>query len=174
MGTKSEESNQRIALYPGTFDALTYGHLDLIERACRLFEKVIVGVAYNEQKEALFTPEERVEMIKEATIHLNNIEVVHFSSLSVEFAKKIGASFIIRGLRAISDFEYELQMALINRELNPDIETIFLAPATNYIFLSSRAVKEVLKFNGDISGMAPENVQKKMREKFLKNKLYIC
>lgn len=166
------ETKNKIALYPGSFDALTFGHLDLIERSSKLFDKVIVGVAINDQKQTLFTPEERIEMIKEATTAFTNLEIVHFKGLTVNFADKIGAHIIIRGLRAISDYEYELQMSLINRELKPDIETIFLTPAVRYIFLSSRAVKEVLKFGGDISEMVPPHVEKKMREKFTKQSLF--
>ncbi len=169
---ESQSYVQKIALYPGTFDAPTNGHLDIINRASRLFDKVIVGIAHNMDKTPLFTPEERVEMIIEVTKHLSNIEVVHFAGLTVDFAKKVKAKFIIRGLRAISDFEFELQMALINRELNSNIETIFLAPATDYIFLSSRSVKELLKFKGNISNLVPPFIEKKMVEKFEKQNLF--
>lgn len=162
----------KTALYPGSFDALTYGHLDMIERACSMFDKVYVAIARNIEKNPLFTVEERIGMIREITKGISNINVVSFDELTVDFAKKIEAKFIIRGLRAVSDFEYELQMALVNRELKPDIETIFLAPAKNYIFLSSRVVKEVLKFRGDISGMVPPLVETQMKKVFEEKKLY--
>lgn len=156
---------QKIALYPGTFDGLTYGHLDLINRGCKLFDKLIVAVAHNEHKKPWFTVKERVEMLKKVTEDLANAAVTDFKGLTVEFAVKIGAQFIIRGLRAISDFEFELQMALMNRKIDDRIETIFLAPATEFSFLSSHAVKEVLRHNGDISDFVPPIVEKHFQQK---------
>ena len=155
----------KIALYPGTFDGLTYGHLDLINRGCKLFDKLIVAVSYNEFKRPWFGVKERVEMLKKVTEDLPNVVVTDFKGLTVEFAVKVGAQFIIRGLRAISDFEFELQMALMNRKIDDRVETIFLAPATEFSFLSSHAVKEVISHNGDISEFVPPVVEQYFRQK---------
>ena len=149
---------QNSAIYPGSFDPVTNGHLDVIERATKLFSTVIVAVASNPEKTGLFSPPERVELIERATSHLPSIRVTHFQGLLVDFAKQERASAFIRGIRAISDFEYEFQMALMNRQLDESIETLFLMPRQDYIYLSSRIVKEVASFDGDISKFVPPHV----------------
>jgi pantetheine-phosphate adenylyltransferase len=151
------------ALYPGTFDPPTNGHLDLIERGAKLFDHLIVAILNNPVKDPLFTVEERVEMLKESTATLKNVSVATFDGLMVEFARKRGASAVLRGIRAISDYEYEFQMALMNRRLAPEIETVFLQPAGRYSFVSSRMLKEVFSFGGDVSGLVPPNVLKRLR-----------
>ena len=155
----------RTAVYPGSFDPVTNGHLDVISRGAELFDKVIVGVLHNSTKSPLFSVEERVNILKEATAHLNNVEIVAFSGLSVEFARKCGAKVIIRGLRAITDFEYELQMAQTNRVLAPDIDTMFLTTSLEFAYLSSTTVKEVATFGGDISKFVPEFVSREVYKK---------
>jgi pantetheine-phosphate adenylyltransferase len=151
------------ALYPGTFDPPTNGHLDLIERGAKLFDHLIVAVLNNPGKDPLFTVEERVEMLKESTVALKNVSVATFDGLMVEFARSQGVSAVLRGIRAISDYEYEFQMALMNRRLAPEIETVFLQPAGRYSFVSSRMLKEVFSFGGDVSGLVPPNVLKRLR-----------
>ena len=153
------------AVYPGSFDPVTNGHLDVITRGAKLFDKVIVGVLHNSTKSPLFSAEERVKILKEATAGLDNVEVVSFSGLSVEFARACGAKVIIRGLRAITDFEYELQMAQTNRVLAPDIDTMFLTTSLEYAYLSSTTVKEVAAFGGDISKFVPEFVRREVQRK---------
>ena len=145
----------RTAVYPGSFDPITYGHLDVIERAARLFDRVIVAVASNEAKTSLFTEIERVELIRRSAVAVPNIEVTHFSGLLVDYVIETRACAIIRGLRAISDFEFEFQMALMNRKLQPAAETIFLMPREDYSYLSSRMVKEVARLRGDITPFLP-------------------
>lgn len=151
------------ALYPGTFDPPTNGHVDLILRGSKLFEHLTVAVLNNRGKNPLFTVAERVEMLEEATRSLGNVSVAMFDGLMVDFARSLGASAVLRGIRAISDYEYEFQMALMNRRLAPEIETVFLQPAGRYSFVSSRMVKEVFSFGGDISGLVPPNVLKRLR-----------
>ncbi|HKF49083.1 MAG TPA: pantetheine-phosphate adenylyltransferase [Terracidiphilus sp.] len=151
------------ALYPGTFDPPTNGHVDLIERGSKLFGKLIVAVLTNPVKNPLFSVEERVVMLKEATHAMKNVSIATFSGLMVEFAREQGASAVLRGIRAISDYEYEFQMALMNRRLASEIETVFLQPAGRYSFVSSRMVKEVVSFGGDVSGLVPPNVLKRLR-----------
>jgi len=151
------------ALYPGTFDPPTNGHADLIQRGSKLFDHLIVAVLVNPVKDPLFTVEERVEMLKELTAEIGNVSVATFDGLMVEFARRQGASAVLRGIRAISDYEYELQMALMNRRLAPEIETVFLQPAGRYSFVSSRMLKEVFSFGGDVSGLVPPNVLKRLR-----------
>ena len=151
------------ALYPGTFDPPTNGHLDLIQRGAKLFEHLTVAILVNPVKDPLFTVEERVEMLKESTASLGNVSVATFDGLMVEFARRQGASAVLRGIRAISDYEYEFQMALMNRRLAPEIETVFLQPAGRYSFVSSRMLKEVFSFGGDVSGLVPPNVLKRLR-----------
>jgi len=153
------------ALYPGTFDPPTNGHVDLITRGAKLFGHLTVAVLVNPVKNPLFTVEERVEMLTEVTSSLDNVSVATFDGLMVEFARKQGASAVLRGIRAISDYEYEFQMALMNRRLAPEIETVFLQPAGRYSFVSSRMLKEVYAFGGDVSGLVPPNVLKRMRER---------
>lgn len=153
------------AVYPGSFDPVTNGHLDVITRGAKLFDRVIVGVLHNSAKSPLFSVEERVKILKEATADLENVEIVSFSGLSVEFARECNAKVIIRGLRAITDFEYELQMAQTNRVLAPDIDTMFLTTSLEYAYLSSTTVKEVATFGGDISKFVPEFVRKEVYRK---------
>jgi pantetheine-phosphate adenylyltransferase len=153
------------ALYPGTFDPPTNGHIDLIQRGAKLFDHLIVAILNNPGKNPLFTVEERVEMLKESTAMLSNVSVATFDGLMVEFARQQGASAVLRGIRAISDYEYEFQMALMNRRLAPEIETVFLQPAGRYSFVSSRMLKEVFSFGGDVTGLVPPNVLKRLRDR---------
>ncbi|MGL6121702.1 MAG: pantetheine-phosphate adenylyltransferase, partial [Shewanella sp.] len=139
------------AIYPGTFDPITNGHADLIERAAKLFKHVVIGIAANPSKQPRFTLEERVELVCRVTAHLDNVEVVGFSGLLVDFAKQQQASVLVRGLRAVSDFEYEFQLANMNRRLSPDLESVFLTPAEENAFISSTLVKEVALHGGDVS-----------------------
>ena len=148
----------RVAIYPGSFDPITNGHLDIIQRGCNIFDKVIVAVLIKIDKKGLFTIGERVELIKKATAHLENVEVVSFNGLLVDLAKEYNARVILKGLRAVSDFEYELQMALMNSKLDPDIETLFMMTSIEYSYLSSSSVKRVGKFGGDISGLVPREI----------------
>jgi pantetheine-phosphate adenylyltransferase len=158
------------AVYPGTFDPITNGHLDIIERTASLFNKVYILVAINPGKTPLFTLDERIEMIRCATRHLANVETVTYDGLLVDFAKEKGVKIIVRGLRAISDFEYELQMAMMNKKLNPDVDTLFMAPNENFTYLNSTIVKQVASFGGDISKFVPPCVRKYFRGKFPKSK----
>ncbi len=151
------------ALYPGTFDPPTNGHVDLITRGSKLFSELTVGILVNPVKNPLFTVEERVEMLREVTGSLGNVQVATFDGLMVDFARRQGATAVLRGIRAISDYEHEFQMALMNRRLAPEIETVFLQPAGRYSFVSSRMVKEVFSFGGDVSGLVPPNVLKRLR-----------
>src|ERR1035438_743318 len=153
------------ALYPGTFDPPTNGHIDLIQRGAKLFDHLTVAILVNPVKDPLFTVEERVEMLKESTIALGKVSGGTFDGLMVEFARQQGASAVLRGIRAISDYEYEFQMALMNRRLAPEIETVFLQPAGRYSFVSSRMLKEVFSFGGDVSGLVPPNVLKRLRNR---------
>ena len=151
------------ALYPGTFDPPTNGHVDLIQRGSKLFGHVVVAVLNNPGKNPLFSVEERIEMLQESTSTLPNVSVAAFDGLMVDFARLQGASAVLRGIRAISDYEYEFQMALMNRRLAPEIETVFLQPAGRYSFVSSRMLKEVFSFGGDVSGLVPPNVLRRLR-----------
>ena len=153
-------------LYPGTFDPLTNGHLDLIERSQKIFGNVIVAVLENTNKNPTFKLEKRIKQIKESTYHLNNTNVISYNGLTVDCANELNADLILRGLRAMSDFEYELQISHTNKSLNKKIETIFLSTDTNFSFLSSSLVKEVAKFNGEIKHMVPPPVEKDLREYF--------
>jgi len=154
------------AVYPGSFDPLTNGHLDLIERSLRIFDDVIVAVVTNPAKTSLFSDVERVEMIREATRDLGKIEVVIFDGLLVDLVARVGAKAIIRGLRAVSDFEYEFQMALMNRKLREEIEAVFLMPSEAYSYISSRLIKEVAGYGGSVTGLVPVGVEKRLIEKF--------
>ncbi len=161
---------EKRAIYPGTFDPITRGHIDIIQRASKIFHKLTVAVAYNPGKNPLFTVEERLEMIHQslAPLDLPNVEVDTFSSLLIAYAKSKGATAIVRGLRAVSDFEYEFQMALMNRKLEESVETIFLMPSEQYTYLSSRIVKEIAYYGGDIECLVTPPVAQMLREK-LKN-----
>jgi len=152
-------------IYPGSFDPITNGHLDVIHRAATLFDEVVVAVADNEQKRSLFTADERTALIREVSNGMPNIRVARFDCLLVEFAKAEKATAVVRGLRAVSDFEFEFQMALMNRKLEPEIETIFLMPAEKYTYLSSRIVKEIARLGGDVSAFVPVSVARALREK---------
>ena len=151
------------ALYPGTFDPPTNGHVDLIQRGAKIFDQLTVAILVNPVKNPLFTVEERVEMLREVTGSIGNVSIATFDGLMVEFARKQEATAVLRGIRAISDYEYEFQMALMNRRLAPEIETVFLQPAGRYSFVSSRMVKEVFSFGGDVTGLVPPNVLKRLR-----------
>jgi len=159
-------SKQRIAVYPGSFDPVTNGHLDVIRRAAGIFDKVIVGVGRNVGKAPLFTTEERVSLIQVAVSELQNVEVESFDGMLVAFAKQHGASMLVKGLRAISDFEYEFQMALANRHLDPTVETMFLMTSAEYQFLSSSIVKEMVRVGGDCSPLVPSVVMDALRRSF--------
>jgi pantetheine-phosphate adenylyltransferase len=154
-----------IAIYPGSFDPLTNGHLDLIERGAKIFDELIVAILRNPEKEPLFSLEERLEMIRAMTRERDNVRVDSFDGLMVDYALKVGATAVLRGIRAISDYEYELQMALMNRKLEPRLETVFMMPAETYSYLSSRLVREVATLGGSVRGLVPELVEKKLREK---------
>jgi pantetheine-phosphate adenylyltransferase len=156
------------ALYPGTFDPPTNGHVDLIQRGSKLFEHLTVAILNNPVKNPLFTLDERVEMLREVTSALPNVSVATFDGMMVDFARKLGAHAVLRGIRAISDYEYEFQMALMNRRLAPEIETVFLQPAGRYSFISSRMLKEVFSFGGDVTGLVPPNVLKRLRSRIPK------
>lgn len=154
------------AIYPGSFDPITNGHLDLIGRAARLADRLVVGVLLNSNKSPLYSVEERVEMVNESVRSFPNVEVRHFDGLLVEFAEREGARIIVRGIRAVSDYEFELQMALMNRRLKPHLETVFLMAGEQYSFLSSRIIKEVARLGGDISGMVPPHVGDRLKQRF--------
>ncbi|MBC5628462.1 pantetheine-phosphate adenylyltransferase [Clostridium sp. NSJ-6] len=148
----------RVAIYPGSFDPITNGHLDIITRGSKIFDRLIVGVLVNIDKKGLFTIEERVELIKKVTKHLPNVEVICFNGLLVDLAKEYNAKVILKGLRAVSDFEYEFQMALMNSQLDPNIETLFMMTSSEYSYLSSSSVKQVAKFGGKINGLVPDEI----------------
>ncbi len=160
----------RRVIYPGTFDPITNGHLDIIERAITLFDVVTIGVTTNPAKNPLFTVEERMAMIRQVTATFTNVEVDSFSGLLVDYAKRLGACAIIRGLRAISDFEYEFQMALVNRKISDGIVTVFLMPNEKYTYLNSTIVKELAMFGGDISRFVPPLVEAQVKQKLAKHK----
>ena len=154
------------AIYPGTFDPVTNGHLDIIERASKLFDKVVITISVNSSKKPLFTKEERQDMIKNVTTKYKNVSVDVFDGLLVTYAKKKKASVIIRGLRAISDFDYEFQIALTNRKLEPEVNTIFLMPSEKYSFLNSSLVRELASYKADVKQFVPDYVFKKLKEKY--------
>lgn len=157
------DPSQHLALYPGTFDGLTNGHLDIIRRAARMFDRLLVAIAHNEAKNPLFTLEERMEMLTRETADLSNVAVGNFRGLTVEYAQKIGARCIIRGIRVVSDFEYELQMAQMNRALNQTVETIFMFPSVENLYVSSSLIKEVLVLGGDVRRFVPATTERLLR-----------
>lgn len=159
---------KRRAVYPGTFDPITLGHIDIIKRASKIVDELIVGVLNNNSKTPLFTPEERVEMIKESVADMPNVKVIAFDGLLVDFAKQQKALFVIRGLRAVTDFEYEFQMAQANRIIDKDVDTVFLTTSNAYSYISSSTVRELASFGGDISKFVSKNVEKKVKEKIKK------
>jgi pantetheine-phosphate adenylyltransferase len=161
---------KNVAVYPGSFDPITNGHVDIINRGLRIFEKIIVAVLENPKKKPLFSTKKRVAMINSIYQNEKNVEVKAFEGLLVEFAKKNKAKIVMRGLRAISDFEYEFQMALMNKKLDSKIETFFMVPSLQYSFLSSKLVKEVCMLGGSLSGLIAPQIEKNIMEKFKKNK----
>ncbi len=157
--------NEGIAIYPGSFDPPTNGHLDLIQRGSKIFEELVVAILRNSEKSPMFSVAERLEMLRALTADLKNVRIDTFNGLMVEYAKSIDAVCILRGIRAISDYEYELQMALMNRKLEPTLETVFMMPADKYSYVSSRLVREVAQAGGPVKGLVPEVVEQKLREK---------
>jgi pantetheine-phosphate adenylyltransferase len=157
---------EKVAIYPGTFDPITNGHMSIIRRGLEIFDKLIVAILINPQKKPLFSVEERIFMIKEATKGMGNIEVDTFEGLLVDYAVKKGANVIIRGLRATSDFEFEFQMALMNRRLNRSVQSIFLMTDYKWLYVSSSIIKEVASFGGDVKGLVPDIVNEKLKQKF--------
>jgi pantetheine-phosphate adenylyltransferase len=153
------------AIYPGSFDPPTNGHLDLIERGSKIFDELVVAILRNSEKTPLFSLGERRRMLEELTSDFKNVSVDTFDGLTVDYAGRVKASAVLRGIRALSDYEYELQMALMNRKLRPDLETVFMMPAEQYSYLSSRLVREVARLGGDISGLVPEIVEQRLKEK---------
>mgnify|MGYP003394348840 FL=1 len=156
---------KNIAIYPGSFDPITYGHLDIIKRAIKIFDKVIVAVAHNSEKDPLFSVSERVELLKKATRDIKGVEIDDFHGLVVDYVKTKKSKVVIRGLRMISDFEYEFQMALTNRKLSEDFETIFMMPSESYSYLSSKLIKEVARLGADLKGFVPGFVEKAIKAK---------
>ncbi len=157
---------ERIAIYPGSFDPVTNGHLDIIIRGLKLFDRIIVTILENPSKSLLFTMTERMDLLAESLKGLNNVEIASYNGLLVDYAKMRGATAILRGMRAVSDFEYEFQMALMNRKLEREIQTVFLMTGLRWIFTSSSIIKEAAKFGGDIESMVPKVVKKKLEEKY--------
>ena len=157
-----------IAVYPGSFDPITNGHIDLVQRSLRIFDRIIIAISTNAEKgSSLFTIEERLEMIREVfREHGSRVQVDSFSGLLVDYTERVNAKVIVRGLRAVSDFEYEFQMAMMNRGLKPEIETLFMMTGESYFYISSHLVKEVVSLKGDVSGLVPKNVLKRLKEKF--------
>ena len=156
----------KIAVYPGSFDPVTFGHLDVIERALKIFDKIVIAVGDNPQKKPLFTVDERIEMIRESTKNYKNIEVDRFDGLLLNFIKRKNSRIIIRGLRAVSDFEFEFQRALLNRKVDRDTETVFIMTKEDYVYLNSSIVKELAMFGGKVKDLVPAIVENKLKEKF--------
>lgn len=159
------------AVYPGSFDPVTYGHLDIIRRSRSLADELIVGVLHNKAKTPLFSVEERVKMLEEMTKNMPGVKIVPFEGLLIDFAKEMSAGIVVRGLRAVTDFEYELQMAQTNNKLSPELETVFLTTSLEYSYLSSTIVKEVAAFGGDISQFVPETIERRIQEKIMKRRV---
>lgn len=157
--------NKGIAIYPGSFDPPTNGHLDLIQRGSKIFEELVVAILRNSEKSPMFSVAERLEMLRLLTADLGNVRIDTFDGLMVEYAKSIDATCVLRGIRAVSDYEYELQMALLNRKIEPSLETVFMMPADKYSYVSSRLVREVAQAGGPVKGLVPEVVEHKLREK---------
>lgn len=155
-----------IAVYPGSFDPATYGHLDIIKRSIRVFDKLVIGILLNSEKNPLFSMEERVEFLTEATKDMENVEVKSFSGLLVDFARENNADITVRGLRAVTDFEYELQIAQINNKLDSNLDTMFFTTSTEYAYLSSTIVREIASYHGDVSELVPPYVEQKLKQKF--------
>jgi len=160
---------ERIAIYPGSFDPVTNGHLDILERGLKLFDKIIVAILTNPQKKFLFTLEERIAMLEDSLKDFSNVEIDTFDGLTVDFAARCNAQGILRGLRAMSDFEYEFQMALMNRRLNREIQTVFLMTGLRWIYTSSSIIKQAAQFGGSIKGMVPNIVEIKIKDKYAQN-----
>jgi pantetheine-phosphate adenylyltransferase len=160
----------RSAIYPGTFDPVTYGHLDIVERAAGVFDEVIIAVATDNNKSPLFSLEERIRLFSEAIAHMPNVSIRSFRGLTVDFARRCGSPAIIRGLRAMSDFEYEFQLALMNKKLAPDIETVFLMTRSDFSIISSSAIKTVASLRGNVSEFVPEHVEKALMEKYRRHR----
>jgi pantetheine-phosphate adenylyltransferase len=156
-----------LAIYPGSFDPVTNGHLDLIERGAKIFDRLVVGILRNLDKDPLFTIDERAEMLREVTRQWPNVEIDVFSGLLVDYARLREANVLLRGIRAVSDYEYELQMAMMNRKLNPNVETVFMMPAVKYSYLSSRLVREIAQLGGSITDLVPPTVEERLRAKVL-------
>ena len=154
-----------VAIYPGSFDPVTNGHLDLIERGQKMFDRLIVAVLKNTEKEPIFSVPERVEMLREVTRQWESVEIDVFEGLLVDYARKRGAAVILRGIRAVSDYEYELQMALMNRKLEPRLETVFMMPGETYSYLSAKVVREIAHFGGPLAGLVPPTVEQRLRAK---------
>jgi pantetheine-phosphate adenylyltransferase len=169
MSKKTHSPTKQRAVYPGSFDPITSGHVDIIQRGLKIFDEILVAVLENPKKKPLFSTKERINMIQDFFVDNRNIEVKAFDGLLVEFAKNNDANIVIRGLRAISDFEYEFQMALMNRKLDPEIETLFMMPNLSYSFLSSKLVKEIFMLGGGLKDLVPDYVEKKLKEKFKKS-----
>jgi len=165
LGAETAKMKTSIAIYPGSFDPVTNGHLDLIERGEKMFDTLIVAVLRNVEKQPLFTVPERIEMMREVTKQWSGVEVEVFDGLLVDYARKRGAGVILRGIRAVSDYEYELQMALMNRKLEPRLETVFMLPGLSYSYLSSKLVREIAQLGGPLKGLVPDIVEQRIKAK---------
>lgn len=165
MAPETSAMSPVTAICPGSYDPVTFGHLDLIERGAKVFDRLIVAVLRNLSKQPLFDAEERVAMLQEATHHLKNVEIDVFEGLLVDYARRRGAQVVLRGIRAVSDYEYELQMALMNRKMEPSLETVFMLPAETYSYLSSSLVKEIARLGGSVQGLVPPGVAQRLEQR---------